>query len=824
MSLQTYNARRRFDKTPEPEGTDANPGGSSFVVQKHAARRLHYDFRLELDGVLKSWAVTRGPSLDPEDKRLAVEVEDHPLAYGDFEGAIPKGQYGAGAVILWDRGIWHPIGDPHKGLKKGHLEFSLEGEKLSGRWHLVRMKPRNGEKRNNWLLIKGEDEFARPDHGDALLEEKPLSVKSKKRIEDMAKAPVARWSGGRSIKEPAPKEQTPVQEWPKGARTARVPGFVEPQLATLKPAPPKGATWLHEIKFDGYRIQTRLDHGEVALLTRSGLDWTEKFGKGLAEALRDLPAETAVIDGEIVVERANGVSDFSALQKDLSEDRSDRFIYYAFDLLHLDGHDLRNAALKDRKALLEALLKNADSRLRFSAHFDEAGGLVLDHACRLSLEGVVSKRADGKYRSGRNGQWVKSKCSERQEFVIGGYAPSSTSRTAIGSLALGVYEGDKLRHVGRVGTGFSRDVAETLFDRLQPLVTAKSPFDNELDALARRQLVYVKPEFVAEVEFRAWSADGNLRHASFRGLREDKPARDIVQEGKMETVAKAPRSEVKLTHPDRIYWPSDGVTKQGLVDYYAEVWRLIAPFVVDRPLALVRCPDGIDGPHFFQKHGWRGMNRHIGEIVDPKDKKGKPALRILDFDGLVALAQSGCLEIHPWGTTTRNWEQPDMITMDLDPAEDVEWPAVIEAAEALKDRIEKDGLAAFVKTSGGKGLHVVIPLKPQARWAKVKAYAKRLATDMAKDDPSRYIAVATKAKRRGRIFIDYLRNGRGSTAVAAYSTRARPGAAISTPLEWSELTPDIGPAHFTVSNVRSRLENLHTDPWADFFEAARPLP
>lgn len=827
MSLQTYNAKRRFDKTPEPQGEGGKSGGSSFVIQKHAARRLHYDFRLEMDGVLKSWAVTRGPSLDPEDKRLAVEVEDHPLAYGDFEGAIPKGQYGAGAVILWDRGTWHPIGDPQKGLKKGHLEFTLEGEKLSGRWHLVRMKPRDGEKRKNWLLIKGEDEAARPDHGNALLEEMPLSVKSKKRIEDMAKAPDARWSGGKSISEPAPQEAT-AEPWPKGAKAARMPGFVEPQLASLKSTPPKGAAWLHEIKFDGYRMQARIDEGDLALLTRSGLDWTEKFGDDLSKALLALPAQTALIDGEIVVERANGVSDFSALQKDLSEERSDRFVYYAFDLLYLDGHDLRQTALKDRKARLEALLKGADPRLRYSAHFDEAGGLVLDHACRLSLEGVVSKRADGAYRSGRNGQWIKSKCSERQEFVIGGYAPSSTSRTAIGSLALGVYEDQKLRHVGRVGTGFTRDVAEMLFDRLQPLATGKSPFNNELDALARRQLVFVKPELVAEVEFRAWSGDGNLRHASFRGLREDKPAREIVQEGKVEAKTgkrpQAPQSQVKLTHPDRLYWPNDGVTKQGLVEYYADVWRLMAPYVVDRPLALVRCPDGIDGPHFFQKHGWRGMNKHIDEIVDPKDKGGKPALRILDFDGLVALTQSGCLEIHPWGTTTRNWEQPDMITMDLDPAEDVEWPAVIAATLALKERIEKDGLAAFVKTSGGKGLHVVIPLKPQARWPKVKAYAKGLATSLAKDDPARYIAVATKAKRHGRIFIDYLRNGRGSTAVAAYSTRARPGAAISMPLDWSELTPDIGPAHFTVDNVRSRLENLPSDPWADFFEAARPLP
>ncbi len=819
MGLETYNARRRFDKTPEPEGATGQSGGFSFVIQKHAARRLHYDFRLELDGVLKSWAVTRGPSLDPEEKRLAVEVEDHPLAYGDFEGAIPKGQYGAGAVILWDRGTWAPLDDPHKGLKKGHLEFTLEGEKLSGRWHLIRMKRRDNEKRNNWLLIKGDDDEARPGDGDALLDEMPQSIKSKKKIEDMAKAPVAHWSGGKAMKEPA----APT-DWPKGAKRAPLPRFVKPQLATLKPVPPKGTAWLHEIKFDGYRIEARLDHGELTLSTRSGLDWTEKFGETLGKALLALPAESAIIDGEIVVERANGVSDFSALQKDLSEERRDRFVYYAFDILYLDGHDLRNAALADRKARLEALLRNADPQIRFSAHFSEAGGLVLEHACRLSLEGVVSKRADASYHSGRSREWIKSKCSERQEFVIGGYAPSSTSRAAIGSLALGVYERGRLRHVGRVGTGFTRDMAEALFDRLQPLITRESPFEEPLDALARRQLIYVRPELVAEVEFRAWSGDGNLRHAAFRGLREDKPAEDVVREGNVTDRRKTPHSGVKLTHPDRLYWPDEGVTKQGLVDYYAEVWRLMAPFVVDRPIALVRCPDGIGGPHFFQKHGWRGMNRHINEIADPKDKTGKPAMRILDFDGLVALAQSGCLEIHPWGTTTRNWEQPDMITMDLDPAADVEWTAVIEAAQRLKSRIEKDGLAAFVKTSGGKGLHVVIPLKPAARWPKVKAYAKKLAADMAKEEPTRYIAVATKAKRHGRIFIDYLRNGRGSTAVAPYSTRARPGAAVSMPLDWSELSATIGPAHFTIDNIRNRLENLRDDPWAGFFAAARPLP
>lgn len=836
MDLNTYNAKRRFDRTPEPRGEKAKGKGALFIVQKHAARRLHYDFRLEMDGVLKSWAVTRGPSLDPEDKRLAVHVEDHPLSYGDFEGIIPKGEYGAGTVILWDRGQWKPIGDATKAYRKGHLEFDLDGEKLKGRWHLVRMKGKPEEKRENWLLIKGDDNAARHDDGAALLEERPESVRSGKDIDAMAADPDARWVEGKEVPAPAAKgrrtdtkpaarkPQGKDPPMPKGARKKPLPAFVEPALANLKPRPPKGEKWLHEIKFDGYRLQARIDGDDVTLLTRSGLDWTEKFGEALTAAFQSLGARTALIDGEVVVERGSGASDFSALQQDLSEGRSDRFLFYAFDLLHLDGHDLRNAPLVERKALLEALISGRDGRLRYSEHFSEAGGLVLEHACRLSLEGVISKDRDSRYVSGRKGQWIKSKCSERQEFVIGGFVPSSTSDRAIGSLALGVHENGKLRHVGRVGTGFTVAAAERLFDRLKPMERQKSPFAGQLSADARRRLVYVEPDLIAEVEFRAWSADGNLRHASFRGLREDKPASDVKRESKTSEKQTTPTSSVRFTHPDRLYWPQDGVTKQGLAEYYAEVWRFMAPYVVDRPLALLRCPEGIEGPRFFQKHGWRGINKHIDQIKDPKDKGGKPLLRILDFDGLMALVQSGVLEIHPWGTTTRAWEKPDLVTMDLDPGEEVDWRAVIEGAVELKRRIEAMGLAAFVKTSGGKGLHVVIPLKPQATWTKVKAFARKLALDMAKDEPDLYLAVATKAKRKGKIFIDYLRNGRGNTAVAPYSTRARPGAAVSMPVEWEELADEIGPDHFTVANAGARLSALKADPWEDFFASARPLP
>jgi len=838
VALQTYNSKRDFKQTSEPHGRRAKKGtdkGNSFVIQKHDATRLHYDFRLEMDGVLKSWAVTRGPSLDPEEKRLAVHVEDHPLDYGDFEGIIPKGQYGGGTVIVWDRGTWTPVGDAKKGYRKGHLEFELDGEKLRGRWHLVRMQGKPEEKRENWLLIKVDDEEAR--HGGKdILDELPKSAKTGRKIEAVANNPDAVWETDGKAKRAKPvakrtsDRSVPASddiEWPTGARKAKMPGFIEPALAKLKPQPPAGDDWLHEIKFDGYRLQAHIADGKVALLTRSGLDWTERFGTKISEALAALPFSAAIIDGEIVVERDNGASDFSALQNDLSEGRSDRFAYYAFDLLHLDGYNLTNAALIDRKTLLEQLLSNSENGavLRYSAHFGESGGLVLTHACRLSLEGVVSKKRDGKYVSGRKGQWIKSKCSERQEFVIGGYALSTAMAGAIGSLAMGVYENGKFIHVGRVGTGYSATVAQFLHHKLEKLQQKSSPFGDKLTALERRDLVFVKPELVAEVEFRSWSADGNLRHASFRGLRDDKEPRDVVREtGKSTPTKKTPSFSVKLTHPDRIYWPDDGVTKQGLIDYYAQVWRFMAPFVVNRPLSLLRAPDGITGrQRFFQKHIWKGMDSHVHEVADPKDKAGDKLLTIVDFDGLAALVQSATLEIHPWGTTVDHWEKPDMLTMDLDPGDDVPWENVIAATYELKERMEAAGLAAFVKTSGGKGLHVVSPLEPKASWAQMKAFAKGLADGMSADDPSLYLATATKAKRKGRIFIDYLRNGRGNTAVAAYSTRARPGAAVSMPLAWDELSADIGPAHFTIDNAPVRLDALSKDPWDGFFAAARPL-
>lgn len=462
--------------------------------------------------------------------------------------------------------------------------------------------------------------------------------------------------------------------------------------------------------------------------------------------------------------------------------------------------------------------------MRYSDHFDENGGLVLDHACQLSLEGVISKGRDSKYVSGRTGDWIKSKCVKRQEFVIGGYVPSTSMKSAIGSLAMGYYDKGKLKHVGRVGTGYTAKLSHNLYTQLSKIEQSASPFDGKLTAEERRGLVFVKPDMVAEVEFGAWSADGNLRHAAFRGLREDKAAKDVGREMGGTAAKELPVSSVTLTHPDRIYWPDEGITKAGLADYYAHVWELMKPFVVNRPLSLLRLPDGIAGKQrFFQKHAWKGMNEYIEEIADPKDRSGEKLLRIRDFEGLVALVQSAVLEIHPWGATTAKWEKPDMVTMDLDPADDVPWDAVISAAHEIKALMEGEGLAAFVKTSGGKGLHVVAPLAPKAGWTEVKAFAKWIADTMEASDPSRYIAKATKAERTGRIFIDYLRNGRGNTAVAPYSARARKGAPVSMPIDWSELTGEIGPAYFTVDNAPARVNALSSDPWADFFDAARPL-
>lgn len=835
MTLDLYRRKRDFKATPEPKGKAGRRGGNSFVIHKHAARRLHYDLRLAMDGVLKSWAVTRGPSLIAGEKRLAVHVEDHPLDYGDFEGTIPKGHYGAGSVIVWDRGTWTPIGDLKRAYRKGHLEFELKGEKLSGRWHLVRMAAKEGESRENWLFIKADDDAARSDKEPDILEDRPESVKTGRMIEEIGDNPLSAKSkrspgGAKASKNAASKsaasgepDPPPAQEIAadkiKSAVRDEKPDFVEPALATLVKAVPKGSRWLHEIKLDGYRIQAHLDNGNVRLLTRTGLDWTARFGTQIVDAVLALPARQAIIDGEIVVESGSGASDFSLLQADLGEDRGDRFVFYAFDLLFLDGFDLRAAALSERKGALKRLMEAADARLKYSEHFDESGHLVLKHACRLSLEGIISKVANAPYRSGRGRDWVKSKCSARQEVVIGGYVPSSVSKNAIGSLVMGTHDGGEFVHIGRVGTGFSEQVARQLMRRLEPLRQETSPFTGRLTSTQSKDVIFVNPETVAEIEFRGWTADAHLRHASFRGLREDKAAKDVVRESEMKPAAAEPKRTVTLTHPDRVYWPDAGVTKAGLADYYTEVWSKIAPFVVNRPLALLRCPEGVSGTCFFQKHAWRGMRKGILLAPDPAAPDDEPNVAINDLDGLLGLVQGGVLEIHPWGATLDTLETPDMVNIDLDPGPGVSWERVIAAAFEVRARFEAIGLTGFVKTSGGKGLHVVAPIKPKTEWPQVKAAMKALADGMAKDSPADFVSTISKAKRKNKILIDYLRNGRGATAVAPYSPRARAGAPVSMPLSWDELGPGIGPAHFTIGNAITRLSGLSADPWGDFRRA-----
>ncbi len=860
-TLDAYRAKRDFTVTREPSGERRakKPAktGLSFVVQKHAARRLHYDFRLELDGVLKSWAVAKGPSLVAGEKRLAVHVEDHPLDYGGFEGIIPEGQYGAGAVIVWDRGEWIPEGDPDKGYAKGHLSFSLDGEKLKGGWHLVRMAAKQGQRGDNWLLIKADNSYARAADAPDILEEAPLSVVSGKSIETIASdksspkwttgkpasPPVVAAAGGLTPRQrarapvlagkPAAERSPGVFVMPKAARKAKSLGFVEPCLATAMTAPPSGESFVHEVKFDGYRLQPELEEGRVIIRTRRGLDWRERFPT-IAKAVAALPVASALLDGEAIVEDRNGVADFAALQDALKTQAQDKIVFYVFDVLYLNGYDLRAAPLIERKALLEQLLQSAPPGgvLRYSPHFSIDGDTLLRHICALSAEGIVSKRADAPYRSGRGRDWLKVKCANRQEFVIIGFTPSTATPKAIGSLALGFYDQGKLRYAGRVGTGFDADTAKALFGKLEKIKSDKPSVSGPLPAEARRGLVWTEPKFVAEVEFRGWTTANIVRQASFKALRDDKPANEVVREVAVSPVEQPPRPQqppsdtpqtsVKLTHPERVLWPQAGITKRALAEYYASVWALIGPHITGRPLALVRCPTGVSGGCFFQKHQWEGSDAHIVLTKDPAEEK--PLVGINDFDGLMALVQASVLEIHPWGAKADDLDAPDRLIFDLDPGDGIVWRDLVAAALEIRARLRDDGLESFVKTTGGKGLHVVAPITPRSSWDDAKAYCRGVAEAMAAASPSRFTATMAKRERSGRIFVDYLRNGRGSTAVAAYSTRARPGAGVSTPLDWSELDAIDRADQFTLGNFDRRLKTLHADPWAGLETAKQALP
>jgi len=826
--LKDYNRKRDFDRTPEPPGRSTEKAaGGGFVVQKHSARRVHYDLRLELDGVLKSWAVTRGPRLSVGEKRLAVHTEDHPLEYLTFEGNIPKGEYGGGAMIVWDRGHWMPEGDPHFGLNKGHLEFSLDGARLKGRWHLVRMRKKAKERSEPWLLIKADDEFARQPGEPEITEEETTSALSGRTTEELAAEGSLRRDHQARAK--VARVQTivlpDIRKVP-GARKGLLPTFLAPSLASECDRPPSGPKWVHEIKYDGYRLQARIDGKNIKLLTRKGLDWANRF-PSVATALANLRLPSALLDGELVVEDANGIPRLSNLQADLHDGRKDRFRYHVFDVLYCDGFDLTQATLLERKALLQQILDQvpSDFPIRFAEHLDQDGPLMFEHAGKLGLEGIISKRKDLPYRPGRGDHWLKSKCVAQQEFVILGYVPSTAARGLAGSLPLGYYQGGELVYAGRVGTGWSMAQAKSLHDALEAIAAEKPKLKHPLPAGTEKKGVrWAKPVLVCEVEFRAWSRDGHIVHASFKGLREDKPAEEVV----LERAPKRSKSEgpdlagIQLTHPERVLWVQPGVTKQGLADFYSDIADWILPHITSRVLSLLRCPSGTDEKCFFAKHPWAGLGEDVAQRVDTGGKG--PMIAIDDLAGLLSLVQAGTVEIHPWGSRVENFEKPDRLIFDLDPGEGVPWSGVIEAAQDMRDKLETMGLKSFVKTSGKKGLHVVVPIDPVVGWDEALPFAGSVARAMAHARPDRYVAIVSTRARRGRVFIDYLRNKRGSTAVAPYSTRAFPQATVSTPLAWDELAEGVRSDHFTVDNLRNRLGALKQDPWRDIFRVRQRIP
>jgi len=943
--LREYNAKRRFDVTAEPSGKrKTSDTGRSFVIQKHDASRLHYDFRLEHKGVLLSWAVPKGPSLDPSERSLAVQVEDHPVDYGTFEGIIPKGQYGGGTVLLWDRGTWEPRGDVDEQLRTGKLKFELHGEKLHGGWTLVRMRGgKYGEDGKNWLLIKERDEEVVPhDKGDVRLDN-ALSVATGRSLEEIAAAEDNVWQSNKPEKVTAKSKiakkaaavrrvgKVSAPEAPartgrstaeaadththshtdiapsapdaaarplnfsnlKGATKAEFPEAPFPQLATLVKEAPTGDEWVHEVKFDGYRIVALHQNGRVQLLTRRGNDWTDRFDT-VAQAVKALGSKPAVLDGEIVVLNDEGRSDFQALQNVLKGlKRKAKLLYFAFDLLHYDGHDLTRVPLLDRKRLLAQVLATAgaDSPIRYSEHIQGHGGQVLAQACQSSLEGIISKRATSLYYPKRTKDWVKVKCGNRQEFVIGGYTEPAGSRAHFGALLLGTFDqkGD-LIYCGKVGTGFDAKLLGSMMKQMRPREANLPAFKNPPRGYEAKGVHWLKPDLVGEVQFSEWTSEGILRHPSFQGLREDKDPREVVREnpkvvledvdGKAQavkqtstrtgtrtrtststgtrssrttpgrtagehrqtsiereraeaptpaqapsrvrsavTTTKPPKLEegpiagVTLTNPQRVQYPESGVTKLELARYYEAVADWVLPHMVRRPLSLVRCPAGREKHCFYQKHLSDMLPKSV-HGVPIREKNGvEEYVAIENLTGLVGLVQLGVLEVHPWGSREDDVEHPDRLIIDLDPGSGVEWGEIVEGALLVRERLADLGLESFVKTTGGKGLHVVFPIQRRTSWDDAKAFTKAVAEAIVRDHPDKYLAVMTKAKRTNKIFVDYLRNGRGATAIAPYSTRARENATVATPLTWEELGEQTTPALFTVRTVPARLAKLKRDPW-----------
>jgi bifunctional non-homologous end joining protein LigD len=858
MPLEDYKKKRDFARTPEPRGEARSPGGSSYCIQKHAASRLHYDFRLEHDGVLLSWAVPKGPSFDPREKRLAVRVEDHPVEYGSFEGVIPEGEYGAGAVVLWDRGTWAPLADVGLSLKRGELKFHLHGEKLQGKWVLVKLK---GDDAKAWLLIKEKDEHARTVADLEIVTARPESVLSGRGLAEVAAERDRVWhskpvppGGEAGPGGPAPGDGGARQ------RLADLAGAVRGPLAQTQPlalammveTPPAGDDWLHEIKYDGYRIVARIQEGDVQLISRNGKDWTKEFPH-VARAVSRLPVGTALLDGEVAAVLPTGATSFEALQR--RADGAVPLVYFAFDLLHLDGWDLRPVRLEERKQVLRRLLQSAPPELRFSDHVRGHGPAFFQKAREAGLEGVISKRADAAYREGRGGDWRKAKHRLSQELVIGGFRWASDGRRVIGSLLVGFYEDGQLVYAGRVGSGLSDRLLDDLQRRLEARRRETPPF-GEVPAEERRGVEWVEPELVAQVEYAQWTDQGRLRQPVFIGLRDDREARHVVREqpgtiegGGADTVSAGRPWEalrghvtrtigagsaeevidllgVRLTHPDRIYYPDIGFTKLDLALYYVSIADAVLPHLEGRPLTLVRCPEGIDGETFYQKHPSSWTLPQIKSFAVPGE--AERYLYVDSVPGLVALAQAGILEIHPWNSRVAHLEQPDQVILDLDPDEALPFSRVAAAARRVRAMLSDFGLASFVKTTGGKGLHVCVPLLPEHGWDELEELARAMAQRLARDEPTTFTANMAKAQRKGKIYVDYLRNTRGANAVGAYSTRARAGAPISLPVEWGELDRLSGPADLTVAEAPLRVLGYRSgrpaDPWAEYLGLKQRVP